>query len=133
MAVEKKIKQKMKKWEEMAQLIMEIDDKIDELHSALDDLYDLREKASDKLFDYEDYFAEHYTSLQVKPIKLINEEVVNVIIAHNGTTTFAVLEGEIGIAKLSDGDIYDPQAGELIATQKVINKVLARDYGVVYN
>lgn len=132
MAVEKKIKQKMKKWERMAELIFEVDDKISELHKALDDLYEIREKAFEQLDNYEDYFAEHYTSLIVKPIKLINDEVVNIVIAHNGTTTFAVLEGEIGIAKLSEGDIYDPQAGELIATQKVINKVLARDYGVAY-
>ena len=70
----------MKKWEEMAQLIMEVDDKVDELHNALDDLYDLREKASDKLFDYEDYFLQDYPlNIIEKIMKLscVKEKFIN--------------------------------------------------------
>ena len=130
MAVEKKIKDKMRKWEYHMNLLEEIEDKIEELQNSLDDLLDLKEMVYEKLDQYEDYMIEHFADLKLVPIRLINDEVVEVLIAHQGTTTFAVLEGEVALAKLVEGDIYDPQAGELIATQKVINKVLARDYGM---
>ena len=130
MAVEKKIKDKMRKWEYHMNLLEEIEDKIEELQNSLDDLLDLKEMVYEKLDQYEDYMIEHFADLKLVPIRLINDEVVEILIAHQGTTTFAVLEGEVALAKLVEGDIYDPQAGELIATQKVINKVLARDYGM---
>ena len=130
MAVEKKIKDKMRKWEYHMNLLEEIEDKIEELQNSLDDLLDLKEMVYEKLDQYEDYMIEHFADLKLVPIRLINDEVVEVLIAHQGTTTFAVLEGEVALAKLAEGDIYDSQAGELIATQKVINKVLARDYGM---
>ena len=95
MAVEKKIKQKMKKWERMAELIFEVDDKISELHKALDDLYEIREKAFEQLDNYEDYFdidtnisIGHTTMCQYKGEFLDLVKTLKCEIAFSGNTNY---------------------------------------------
>ena len=113
MAVEKKLKNKIKKTELLRDKVNALQKKREELEEAI--------KTIEKL---ESEFKE--------TIEIIKGREIDILIAHHGTSTFAAFGGIVTSAKLDPEDKFVPQIGEAIATQRLINKILEANYGAKF-
>lgn len=134
MSVEKKIKEKLKKAEIARDRLVALDERKQETMKTLEVIDELTKESSELLYAIEDYFVEHYASIKVEQIQIMKDAVIEVLIAHIGTSTFVCFGGLICSAKVHPEDIdkFSPEVGEAIAKQKLINKILAANYGVEF-
>ena len=132
MAVEKRIKNKMKKVELFRDKLNELQKKKEELEDAIKTIEKLESEFKEEIYKVEDYFIEHNASLRVETIEVIKGIEIDILIAHHGTSTFAAFGGIITSAKLDPEDKFVPQIGEAIAIQRLINKILEVNYGAKF-
>ena len=92
----------------------------------------LEAELKEKVYQIEDYFIEHNSSLQVRTIEIINNVRIDILVAHHGTATFAVFGGLITSAKADPEDEFIPEVGEAIAIQRLVNKILELNYGAKF-
>lgn len=132
MAVEKRIKNKMKKAELFRDKLNALQKKREELEEAIETIEKLESEFREEIYKVEDYFIEHNSSLRVETIEIIKGVEIDILIAHHGTSTFAAFGGIITSAKLDPEDKFVPQIGEAIATQRLVNKILEVNYGAKF-
>lgn len=132
MAVEKRIKNKMKKAELFRDKLNALQKKREELEEAIETIEKLEAEFREEIYKVEDYFIEHNSSLRVETIEIIKGVEIDILIAHHGTSTFAAFGGIITSAKLDPEDKFVPQIGEAIATQRLVNKILEVNYGAKF-
>ena len=132
MAVEKRIKNKMKQAEILRDKLSSLQNKRVELEEAIESIEKLESEFKEQIYKIEDYFIEHCASLRVEQVEVIKGVTIDILIAHQGTSTFAVYGGVITSAKLDPEDEYVPQIGEAIAIQRLVNKILEANYGAKF-
>ena len=132
MAVEKRIKNKMKKAELFRDKLNALQKKREEWEEAIETIEKLEAEFREEIYKVEDYFIEHNSSLRVETIEIIKGVEIDILIAHHGTSTFAAFGGIITSAKLDPEDKFVPQIGEAIATQRLVNKILEVNYGAKF-
>lgn len=132
MAVEKRIKNKMKKTELFRDKLNALQKKREELEEAIATIEKLEAEFREEIYKVEDYFIEHNSSLKVETIEIIKGVEIDILIAHHGTSTFAAFGGIVTSAKLDPEDKFVPQIGEAIATQRLVNKILEVNYGAKF-
>lgn len=132
MAVEKRIKNKMKKAELFRDKLNALQKKKEELEEAIATIEKLEAEFREEIYKVEDYFIEHNSSLRVETIEVIKGIEIDILIAHHGTSTFAAFGGIVTSAKLDPEDKFVPQIGEAIAVQRLVNKILEANYGVKF-
>ena len=132
MAVEKRIKNKMKKAELFRDKLNALQKKREELEEAIETIEKLEAEFREEIYKVEDYFIEHNSSLRVETIEIIKGVEIDILIAHHGTSTFAAFGGIITSAKLDPEDKFVPQIGEAIAVQRLVNKILEVNYGAKF-
>ena len=132
MAVEKRIKNKMKQAEILRDKLSSLQNKRVELEEAIESIEKLESEFKEYIYKIEDYFIEHCASLRVEQVEVIKGVTIDILIAHQGTSTFAVYGGVITSAKLDPEDEYVPQIGEAIAIQRLVNKILEANYGAKF-
>ena len=134
MSVERRIKNKLKKAEAARDKLVVLQEKKQEVLETLDTIEELTKESSEQLYSIEDYFVEHYASIKVDQIELIKGKTIEVLVAHIGTSTFVCFGGLICSAKVhpEDADKFSPEVGEVIAKQKLVNKILEINYGVEF-
>ena len=132
MSIEKRIKEKAKKVEVLRDQLGSLQNKKEELLAALKEAEELENELKEKVYQIEDYFIEHNSSLQVRTIEIINNVRIDILVAHHKTATFAVFGGLITSAKADPEDEFIPEVGEAIAIQRLINKILELNYGAKF-
>ena len=132
MAVENKVKKKLKKLEQLRNDFDKLQTQKEDLAYAIKKIDSLCEDINEEIFKIEDYFVEHYASAKSYVVELVKGELIEILIAHHGTTTFAIHNGLICTAKLHPDDEYNPNVGETIAVQKLTNKLLSLKFGVEF-
>lgn len=132
MAVENKIKKKLKKIEQLRNDYNKLQAQKEDLENAIKVINNVCKDIDEEIFKVEDYFVEHYASVKSYVVELVKGELIEVLIAHHGTTTFAIHNGLICTAKLHPDDEYNPNVGETIAVQKLTNKLLSLKFGVEF-
>ena len=132
MSIEKRIKNKLKKVEECRDNLASLQQKRTELEEALHTLDHLEENIKKDIIEVEDYFVKHKSSIRVETIEVIKDVKIDVLIAHQGTSTFAIFGGLITSAKTHPEDNYIPELGEAIAIQKLVNQIFEINYGVKF-
>lgn len=132
MAVEKRIKNKMKQAEILRDKLSSLQNKRVELEEAIKSIEKLESEFKENIYKIEDYFIEHCASLRVEQVEVIKGVTIDILIAHHGTSTFAVYGGLITSAKLDPEDEFVPQIGEAIAIQRLVNKILEANYGAKF-
>lgn len=132
MAVENKVKKKLKKLEQLRNDFDKLQTQKEDLAYAMKKIDSLCEDINEEIFKIEDYFVEHYASAKSYVVELVKGELIEILIAHHGTTTFAIHNGLICTAKLHPDDEYNPNVGETIAVQKLTNKLLSLKFGVEF-
>ena len=132
MAVENKVKKKLKKLEQLRNDFDKLQTQKEDLAYAIKKIDSLCEDINVEIFKIEDYFVEHYASAKSYVVELVKGELIEILIAHHGTTTFAIHNGLICTAKLHPDDEYNPNVGETIAVQKLTNKLLSLKFGVEF-
>jgi hypothetical protein len=132
MAVEKRIKNKMKKAELFRDKLNALQKKKEELEDAIKTIEKLESEFKEEIYKVEDYFIEHNASLRIETIEIIKGIEIDILIAHHGTSTFAAFGGIVTSAKLDPEDKFVPQIGEAIATQRLVNKILEANYGAKF-
>ena len=132
MSIEKRIKEKAKKVEVLRDQLGSLQSKKEELLAALKEAEELEAELKEKVYQIEDYFIEHNSSLQVRTIEIINNVRIDILVAHHKTATFAIFGGLITSAKADPGDEFIPEVGEAIAIQRLVNKILELNYGAKF-
>lgn len=132
MAIEKRIKNKMKKAEVYRDKLGELQKKREELTEVLSTIDELEAEYKEEVYKIEDYFIEHCASLKVQPTEIIKGVEIDILIAHQGTSTFAAFGGLVCSAKLDPEDDFIPEVGEAIAVQRLVNKILTVNYGAKF-
>lgn len=133
MSVESKIRKKLRKTEQCRFQMINIQNRKEELQHALEELDKAEKEFNEELYKLEDYFIEHYASARSCVIEIVKGQLIEIVIGHYGNTTYAVYNGLVCTAKLhpDDKDNFDPGLGETIAVQRLINKLLEINFGII--